>query len=101
MYKRGSRYEHTEPFRYSNSRAIVFQGIRPRHVVTQEGALEHTLSVGDRLDLLALNYYNDPTRWWLILDANPEIICGAELTLEKYIGAVILIPRAKQPGAGH
>lgn len=28
----------------------------------------------DRYDLLALQYYNDPSYWWIISSANPEYI---------------------------
>jgi nucleoid-associated protein YgaU len=30
-------------------------------------------TVGDRLDLLAFQYYKDPTLWWYIAAANPEL----------------------------
>jgi hypothetical protein len=33
--------------------------------------------VGDRLDLLAVKYLNDPTGFWRILDANNSMLAGA------------------------
>lgn len=30
-------------------------------------------SIGDRIDKLALDYYNDKTLWWVISTANPLI----------------------------
>jgi phage tail protein X len=30
-------------------------------------------SVGERLDLLAWKYYQDPELWWIISAANPEL----------------------------
>jgi phage tail protein X len=29
---------------------------------------------GDRVDLLANHYYADPSLWWMLADANPEIM---------------------------
>ncbi len=39
----------------------------------------YVVSQGDRLDLLALKWYGDATKWWVIADVNPEIIWPAEL----------------------
>jgi hypothetical protein len=32
---------------------------------------------GDRLDLIAYNYYKDPTLWWIIPMANSNITLGS------------------------
>ncbi|HEU5118654.1 MAG TPA: hypothetical protein VFT74_18800 [Isosphaeraceae bacterium] len=32
--------------------------------------IDHVLSVGERLDLLAFKYYGDPEYWWVIALAN-------------------------------
>ena len=72
-----------------------------RHEQIQANGLEFHVAIageGDRLDLLALYFYVDSRKWWRILDANPEIVFGADLTLEDYIGETILIPRATEPG---
>ena len=50
-------------------------------------AQTHTVQVGDSLSGLALEYYNDPTRWTDILAANPDVtdpdilIPGTTLTI--------------------
>ena len=31
-------------------------------------------SINDRVDSLAYQYYNDETLWWIISEANPDII---------------------------
>lgn len=92
MFDRGSRYEFVKPFKVNDTEEHLFRGTRPRDVKTEPGVLEHTLVEGDRLDLLALNYYNDARKWWLILDANPEIIFGGDLEMGQYAGSVIVIP---------
>lgn len=58
----------------------------------------HTVSAGERPDLLAQRYYGDPGQWWRIADANP-VFDPAELTEEP--GTEIDIPLAGGfPGSG-
>jgi len=75
-----------------------FPGTRPRPIPILPGVIEHTLTREDRLDRLAAYYYNDPHKWWLILDANPEIAFGGDLDMGQYVGSVIVIPA--EPRAG-
>jgi nucleoid-associated protein YgaU len=100
MIEKGSRYEGAEEFTGENDKEPVFGGIRPRKIVPAAGVLEYIVKEGDRLDLLSLHYYNNTRRWWRILDANPQIIFGADLMLSEYIGETILIPRSTEPGGG-
>lgn len=44
----------------------------------------------DRIDQLAQDVYGDPTQWWHIADANPEILDWTNVPL----GTVIRIPSA-------
>jgi hypothetical protein len=37
----------------------------------------HPRAVGDRLDLIAVKYLNDPTGFWRLCDANNAIVAGA------------------------
>jgi hypothetical protein len=94
----GSRYFDTPPFDPPDGGRPPFRGLRPRHIGPALGVIEHVLREGDRLDLLALHYYNDPRRWWRIADANPEVVHAADLTLREQAGSVILIPRSVEPG---
>lgn len=34
---------------------------------------EYSWKDGDRIDHVAFEFYNFPTRWWVIADANPKI----------------------------
>lgn len=81
--------------RYSDSG--YFFSSRPdntvcRHITTLPGAIEHTLSREDRLDKLAKHYYGDPSLWYLILDANPEISYAGEIDMGVFTGKIIVIP---------
>lgn len=100
MIEKGSRYVNAGVFAGENGKEPVFGGIRPRKIAPAAGVLEYTVKEGDRLDLLSLHFYNNTRRWWRILDANPQIIFGADLMLSEYIGETILIPRSMEPGGG-
>jgi hypothetical protein len=73
-----------------------FLGLRARDIGAATGVVEHVVSVGDRLDLLALQYYNNDRLWWRILDANPGLLFGGELALGDLEGSTLLIPRARE-----
>lgn len=94
-----SRYKDAQAFAGVDRSAPGFKGFRPRRIGSATGVLEYTIKEDDRLDLLALYFYVDSRKWWRILDANPEIVFGADLTLDESIGETILIPRASEPGA--
>ncbi|MFD9947246.1 LysM peptidoglycan-binding domain-containing protein [Nonomuraea sp. NPDC059023] len=48
----------------------------------------HQIKDGDRIDLIAYRYYNDASLWWMVADANPEILAWHDLSP----GFVIRIP---------
>jgi hypothetical protein len=50
----------------------------------------YILTGEDRIDTLANAFYNDPTQWWRIGDANPEITSWFNLEA----GKLIRIPNA-------
>lgn len=93
-----SRYSNTLSFRKTEDQLVSFAGIRPRNIGPATGVLEHIVQQGDRLDLLALHYYNDARRWWRIVDANPEILFSNDLVMKGQEGSIILIPRSFEPG---
>ena len=99
MPVKGQRYQNASLFTGVNGGLPLFKGARSRTIGQATGVLEYRVKDGDRLDLLALYFYNDSRTWWRVLDANPEIVFGADLALSKYVGETILIPRATEPGA--
>jgi hypothetical protein len=38
------------------------------------GTFRHVVAQGERLDNIAYHYYEEPTSWWRICDANPEFL---------------------------
>ena len=103
MIRKGSRYEKAKSFTADLGRGFSFQGVRAREIGRPEGVLEHVIREGERLDHLALHYYNDVHKWYRILDANPDILFGAvieEGSLDGLAGQTLLIPRLSDPGDG-
>ena len=95
---KGSRYREALTFTPPDGDRPLFRGIRARSIGVASGVLEHIVRENDRLDLLALHYYNDPRLWWRIIDANPEVVFAADLVLKKRAGSIILVPRAVESG---
>jgi nucleoid-associated protein YgaU len=54
------------------------------------GVLSYTVLEGERFDTLAARFYGEPTKYWLILDANPETLNPFDLLSP---GAAIQIPK--------
>lgn len=74
MFARGSRYEQVPDglYREPSGRQIPYKLLRvlPSNFLTQQ---IHTVADGDRLDLIAFRYYNDPLQYWRICDANDAL----------------------------
>lgn len=82
--------------RYSQSTlAIVDVDDTPRQVIVAGEQLAFTFTYQnylvkdkDRLDLLAWTFYGDALKWWLIADANPEVMLWDILIA----GSIIRVP---------
>ena len=96
MFLKTSRYKDARRFVVDSDGTLRCKGVRPREIGAAVGVVEHVIQEGDRLDLLARHYYSDPRLWWRILDANPDLHSGVELSLKDRAGEVILIPKAKE-----
>ncbi|MFG2626571.1 hypothetical protein [Streptomyces sp. NPDC048473] len=94
-YPRSSRYHdaetgvHRQPdgteVRYTKRRLL------PPIAADAEDTQPHTVSTGERPDLLGRRYFGDPGQWWQIADANP-VLDPRELTADP--GSEIEIPLA-------
>jgi hypothetical protein len=88
IYK-GSRY--TNVFAYDEEwkgEEVTAFRIREMGKIDTRESQKHVWIEGDRLDLLASRYYNDPRYWWFILDANPNYMEEHEIQN----GDTLLIP---------
>ena len=96
MLLKDSRYKGARRFEPEADGTVRCKGTRPRAIGPAVGVLEHVVQEGERLDLLARHYYGDARLWWRILDANPDLLSGVELSLRERAGEIILIPKAKE-----
>ncbi len=96
MFLKNSRYRDARRFAPDENGSVRCKGVRPRAIGPAAGAVEHVIQEGDRLDLLARHYYSDDRLWWRIVDANPDLHGGVDISLAGRAGEVILIPKAKE-----
>ena len=96
MFLKNSRYKDARQFEAGDDGTVACKGIRPREIGSATGVVEHVIQEGDRLDLLARHYYSNDRFWWRILDANPDLLNGVEVSLKDRAGEIILIPKAKE-----
>jgi nucleoid-associated protein YgaU len=75
--------------RYAQSSVVTLLGPdgQPRQVIVSGQQIPfvirytyHQVTSGDRIDQIAFTYYQDASRWWVIADANPEILDYSTLT---------------------
>jgi nucleoid-associated protein YgaU len=95
MFFKGSRYERVKDYVALDVRGNRNRVKRMRRISQKQPqqpkkkALTYIVKEGDRLDLLAHTYYGDPTKFWLICDAN-QTMFPHELLVP---GKRIIIPR--------
>jgi nucleoid-associated protein YgaU len=94
MFFEGSRYRRVADAAFSDGlgQPATFKALRER--LATETALVYQVREGDRLDLLAWRFYKEPRKWWLIADANPDVLDPADLLVP---GRSIVIPRDRNP----
>lgn len=75
------------PFSSRYANAVTYQAQLPNGTVATALVIPaprfpapigyHQQTVGDRLDLIAVKYLNDPTGFWRLCDANDSLVAGA------------------------
>ncbi|MCJ9429315.1 hypothetical protein [Kordiimonas marina] len=105
---KGSYYQKLPVFDAADGRkGKGFLGVRTRPIAEPEPVLEHTVTVGDRLDSLGQHYYANPRDWRRLADCNPDAIFPEDLLLKvdafplegaarERTGEVILVPRRRE-----
>jgi hypothetical protein len=83
---RRSRYAQVGVFQADPLGRVEFRGLLPRNIRALEGQLEHTVLAGQRLDRLALDYFNHDRDWWQIADANAGFTCATDMVFERLPG---------------
>ena len=79
MFTKNSRYTIVPESSPVDAKGERLLATNVRVIPPTTGTFLHTVQGRDRLDLLALKYYNDPTKWWQISDANPNFAFPVDL----------------------
>lgn len=86
MIFEGSRYENADVVVVDGSKRAVVE----RYPYSTEFSYQTILTQkGDRADLLANRFYGDPTMWWVIAYANPEVFLWDPIP----VGVELRVPR--------
>lgn len=94
MFFEGSRYQRVPDADFRDGEGRIVRMKRTREPVATELALVYQVSEGDRLDLLAQRFFHDPRKWWLIADANPDVLAPEDLLVP---GRQLRIPKDRRP----
>jgi nucleoid-associated protein YgaU len=90
MFFDGSRYLRVADATFTDETGRNVPLKATREPVVTDIALTYQVRAGDRLDSLSFKFYRDPRKWWLIADANPDVLALEQL-LEP--GRLLRIPR--------
>lgn len=74
MFSRRSRYRQLPDVVTIDARDRSLPSKTLRLLPEVTGRFLHTIEEVDRLDHLAYKYYRQPSKWWRICDANPDIM---------------------------
>jgi len=95
MVFKGSRYSATEVVELRGPDDRVRRTLAIRVIAPAPGALDQTVVEGERLDTLAARFYGEPTKYWLLLDGNPDTLNPFELISP---GATVHVPKNRLVG---
>lgn len=70
MFFRGSRYANVPEHELTNPRGRVIRYKGIREIPLPVAQRSHIVRQGDRLELVAHEYFREPERFWRICDAN-------------------------------
>ncbi len=88
MFFKGSRYEKIPTATYVDASGRTITYVTTRYIAPTPAFIGHRVTDGERLDLIAYQYYRDSERFWRICDANLAMWPDEILVL----GATIAIP---------
>ena len=89
MFFKGSRYAKVAEAEITETNGRVIRYKRIRLIPEIPAIQQHTVVQGERLDVIAHQYYRDPELFWRICDAN-NAMDPQELTAEP--GRIIRVP---------
>lgn len=91
MIFKGSRYEGSYLY-YDEENEIVYLAPLDKAIPPHPSDFVYQYKAGDRLDILANEFYGNPQKKWIILLANPKY--ATELDIE--VGDILNIPNPER-----
>lgn len=79
MFFSESRYLKVKDYTVKDAQGRAVKVKRTRPLSNPGGSFRYQVKEGDRLDLLAYRFYRNPRKWWLICDANADLMYPDEL----------------------
>lgn len=73
MIFKGSRYEKTGVYQVTGPAGQTVTALKIRFIPPTAAGYFHTFRDGERLDILAYQFYKNAEKFWLIADANKEM----------------------------
>ena len=93
MFFKGSRYENVATNEIAAPDGRVYRYKKTRFIGPATPQQAHSVTAGDRLDLIAQLHFRDPERFWRICDANYSLWPN---DLIAQPGRNILVPNAEE-----
>lgn len=90
MFFDGSRYLRVKDYQVEDPTGRTVSVKRIRATTRPIAGFVYQVKAGDRLDLLAQKFYRSPRKWWLICDANQDLLAPDALLLP---GRLLFIPK--------
>ena len=79
MIFKGSRYVKTPIIAPLDEKGRNARSLSTRQPPETPAVYEHTVLENERFDQIAAKYYGDAKKYWLIWDANPDVLHPMEL----------------------
>lgn len=73
MISANSRYASDQIVSVDRDGQVINVIVLSQPVAQTISYVSHMVTDNDRLDNLANQYYGDPTQWWIIANANPQL----------------------------
>ncbi len=96
MFFKGSRYEKVKNYKFKRIDGSEIVIRQKRKIPEPAAKLIHTVQEGERTDILAHRYYNDPLKFWKLADGNSEM--NAENLLDDPGEKIIIPPNDPEQG---
>lgn len=89
MITASSRYANNVVQAITGTDGVTRQTIMPRAPQSRSLTVsDYTWRVGDRVDLLSARVYGDDMMWWVLADANPQILDWTNVAA----GTIVRVP---------